>query len=157
MSTEKRQSKGLKICITCSSGGHLSEALKATRDLDYEKYFVTFWTDSLAEFCKLNKVFCITHPKHNPFRFLKNCFESLIILIKERPGLIISTGADVAVASCIIGKLLGAKLIYIESGGYVTTPSISGRLVYPFADLFIVQWEPALKNFPKAYYGGPLF
>lgn len=153
----ERPKKRLKICIACSSGGHLAEALKATAHLEHEKYYVTFWAESLKEFCEKNKVCCITHPRHNPFRLLKNCMESLILLLCEKPDLIISTGADVAVPTCIIGKLLGVKIIYIESGGYVTTPSISGRLVYPFADLFIVQWKPALKNFLRAVYGGTLF
>ena len=133
------------------------EAIKATEHLVHNKYFVTFWADSLKEFTRKHKVYCITHPRHNPFRLLKNCVEALLLLLKEKPDLIISTGADVAVSTCIFGKLMRIKMIYIESGGYVTTPSISGRLVYPFADLFIVQWEEALKNFPKAVCGGPLF
>ncbi len=157
-----KREKNIKVCISCSAGGHLSEALKATDNIKHEKYYVTYKNAVVQEFSKTNKVYLVTHPRHCALilRFLlvlKNCIESAIILLKERPDLIVSTGADVAVATCIIGKLLGKKLIYIESGGYVTSKSLSGRLVYPFADLFIVQWEPALKNFPKAKYGGPLF
>lgn len=133
------------------------EAIKATENLVHNKYFVTFWSDNLKKFTKKHKVYCITHPRRNPFRLIENCVEALLILLKEKPDLIISTGADVAVATCILGKLMRKKMIYIESGGYVNTSSISGRIVYPFADLFVVQWEPALKNFPKAVYGGPLF
>jgi beta-1,4-N-acetylglucosaminyltransferase len=157
----KREGR-IKICIACSAGGHFSEALKATGDLTYEKYYVTYRNALTERFSINNKVHFVTHPRHCFFilraiLFIRNFVESALILIKEQPNLIISTGADVAVATCIIGKLLGKKLIYIESGGYVTSKSLSGRLVYPFADLFIVQWEPALKNFPHAKYGGPLF
>lgn len=60
------------------------------------------------------------------------------------------------VPTCYLGKLFGAKLVYIESGGNVYTPTLTGKLMYPIADLFIVQWEPALKFFPKAILGGPL-
>jgi len=152
----------IKICICCSAGGHFSEILKATERIEYDKYYVTYRNSAIEEFSLSNKVYFVTHPRHCNFilrvsLFLKNCIESLFVLIREKPDLIISTGADVAVATCILGKLLGKKLIYVESGGYVTTKSLSGRLVYPFADLFIVQWKPALKNFPKAEYGGPLF
>ena len=157
MIMKKKRKACLKVCIACSSGGHLAEAMKATAHLDYEKYYVTFWAESLKEFCEKNKVYCITHPRHNPFRLLKNCIEAFVLLLREKPDLIVSTGADVAVPTCIIGKLMGVRLVYIESGGQVTTPSISGRLGYPFADLFIVQWKPALRNFSKAVYGGPLF
>jgi len=153
--------RDIKVCIACSAGGHFSEALKATGNIKYDKYYVTYFEKRLQEFTKNNKTYFITHPRHctfifRSFLFLKNCIESTLILLREKPDLIISTGADVAVATCIIGKLLGKKLIYIEGGGNVTTKSISGRIIYPFADLFIVQWERALDNFPKAKYGGPL-
>ncbi len=152
----------IKICIACSGGGHFSEALKATEKLKCEKYYVTYYNSATQEFSRKNRVYFITHPRHcffilRLFLFIRNIIESLFVLLKEKPDLIISTGADVAVATCISGKLFGKKLIYIESGGYVTSKSVSGRIIYPFADLFIVQWEPALKNFPRATYGGPLF
>jgi UDP-N-acetylglucosamine:LPS N-acetylglucosamine transferase len=154
---KKLKDRCLKVCVACSSGGHLAEALKATAQLDHDKYFVTFWTKNLKEFSEKNKVYCLTHPRHNPFRLLRNCIEAFVLLLREKPDLIISTGADVAVSTCVLGKLMRIKIIYIESGGYVSKPSISGRLVYPFADLFIVQWKPTIKNYPKAVYGGPLF
>jgi UDP-N-acetylglucosamine:LPS N-acetylglucosamine transferase len=152
----------IKVCVACSAGGHFSEALKATENLKYELYYVTYSSASLEEFSKKNKVYCIAHPRHCAFflrvlLLLKNIIQSVLILLREKPHVIISTGADVAVATCIIGKLMGKKLIYIESGGLVTSKSMSGRIVYPFADLFLVQWEPALINYPKAQYGGPLF
>jgi len=154
--------KNIKVCIVCSAGGHFTEALKATENIFYEKYYVTYYEKSLDKIAADNKVYFVTHPRHCTFLlrallFLRNVVESVKILRKENPDLIISTGADVAVATCVLGKLFGKKLIYIESGGYVTTKSLSGRLVYPFADLFLVQWEPALRNYPKAVWGGPLF
>ena len=152
----------IKICIACSAGGHFTEALKATNDLKHDKYYVTYHNDPVKEFAKGNKVYFVTHPRHctfilRLFLLIKNAIDSVIVLLKEKPDLIISTGADVAIATCIFGKLLGKKLVYIESGGYVKSKSVSGRIIYPIADLFIVQWEPALKNFPRAVLGGPLF
>lgn len=154
--------KTIKICIVCSAGGHFDEAIKATEKLRYEKYYVTYWSHITSEFAKNNEVYFVTHPRHcafitRIFLLLKNTIESFLILIRKKPDLIISTGADVAVATCLMGKLLRKKLVYIESGGYVFSKSISGRIVYPFADLFIVQWKPALNNFTKSIYGGPLF
>ena len=146
-----------KICIACSSGGHYREALRATELLDGTKYYVTFWTPHFAQETKEKRFYFITHPGRNPFRLFRNIIESYRILKRERPDVIVSTGADVAVPTCILGKLFGAKVIYIESGGQVYTSSLSGKIVYLFADLFLVQWQPALKNFPKAVYGGPLF
>jgi len=147
----------LKICIACSAGGHYREAKIATRELDCEKYYVTYRTPHLESESQSLRFYFIAHPGRNLFRLLQNAIQAYRILRKEQPDVIISTGADVAVPTCVIGKILGTRLIYIESGGQVNTPSLSGRLVYRFADLFYVQWEPALKNFPRAIYGGPLF
>lgn len=83
-------------------------------------------------------------------RTLKNAWESLWLLRRERPHFIISTGADVAVPTLILGKIFfRCKIIFIESAGDVT-PTLTGRIVYPFCDLFIVQWPEKLHHFPKA-------
>ena len=58
---------------------------------------------------------------------------------------------------CLVGKLKRKKIIYIESFARVDKKSLTGRLVYPFADLFLVQWEPMLKCYPKAEYVGGIF
>ena len=147
----------LKICFACSAGGHLKQAMTVAGAINYEKYVVTYRAPHLKKSAGQMRTYRVTHSKRNPLLILKNAYESLKILLKERPRLIISTGADVAVPTCILGKLLGARLIFIESGAQIYTPSLSGRILYPFADLFIVQWQPALRNFPRAKYGGPLF
>jgi UDP-N-acetylglucosamine:LPS N-acetylglucosamine transferase len=56
-----------------------------------------------------------------------------------------------------LGKFLfGKKIIFLESWSRVYTKSLAGRLTYPFADLFFVQWKEELKNYPKATYAGRL-
>ena len=68
----------------------------------------------------------------------------------------LSTGADVALPAIVIGKLLRATVIYVESGATLA-PSLTGRLAYPFADLFIVPWPDKLAAFPRAVLAsGPL-
>ncbi len=145
-----------KVCITCSAGGHWFEALKATALLEADCFYLTYYNARLAETAKEKKIYFVTKNKRNPVLFFVNAWQSLRILLRERPAVILSTGADVTIPTCLIGKLLGAKLIYIESGGNIYTPTLSGRIMYPVADLFLVQWEPLLKFFPKATLGGPL-
>jgi hypothetical protein len=58
---------------------------------------------------------------------------------------------------CYWGKMLGKKIIYFETFARVTDKTISGKLVYPIADLFFVQWESMLKIYPKALYKGGLY
>jgi len=88
--------------------------------------------------------------------WLKTIFIALRILLKERPEAVISTGGgEIAVPFCYVGKLLGAKVIFIETVARVTTRSAAGKLIYPLADLFLVQWETLLKKYgKKAQYWG---
>jgi beta-1,4-N-acetylglucosaminyltransferase len=78
------------------------------------------------------------------------------ILLKERPDVVISTGGgEIAIPFCYAGKLMGATVILIETLTRVTTRSAAGRLIYPIADLFLVQWESLLKLYgSKAQYWG---
>ena len=80
---------------------------------------------------------------------IKNTILAAKVLKKERPDLIISSGAAVAVPFFYIGKLMGAKLIYIEVFDRYNKPTLTGKLVYPITDKFIVQWEEAKKVYPK--------
>jgi len=88
--------------------------------------------------------------------WLKTIFIALRILLKERPDVLISTGGgEIAIPFCYVGKLLGAKVIFIETLARVTTRSAAGKLIYPLADLFLVQWETLLKKYgKKAQYWG---
>jgi UDP-N-acetylglucosamine:LPS N-acetylglucosamine transferase len=79
------------------------------------------------------------------------------VLIKEKPDVIISSGAAVAVPFFYIGKLLRAKTIYVEVFDRMDKPTVTGKLVYPVTDKFIVQWPEMTKVYPKAEYFGSLF
>jgi beta-1,4-N-acetylglucosaminyltransferase len=80
------------------------------------------------------------------------------ILLKERPAILFSTGSEIAIPSFYLGKLLfRTKLIYLECSAQVYQASLTGRLVYPITDLFLVQWKPLLKRYgTKAKYVGGL-
>ena len=58
---------------------------------------------------------------------------------------------------CLIGKIFGSKIIFIESFANSSSKSITGKIVYKFADLFIVQWENMLNIYPKSVYGGWIY
>ena len=79
------------------------------------------------------------------------------VLRKEKPDLIISSGAAVAVPFFYLGKILGAKLIYIEVFDRIDKPTMSGKLVYPIVDKMIVEWEEMKKVYPKAINLGSIF
>lgn len=83
--------------------------------------------------------------------------ESLLLFIKERPDVIICTGVLAMIPMCLIMKMFGKKLIYIESFAKVTSPTLTGKLLYKYADQFYVQWESMKEFYPKALCLGGIY
>jgi len=124
----------------------------------YEKYDHFYFTFSggVAEEMKRNaRVRTIPNVvRQNPASWIVGAILSAYIAIVEKPDIVISTGAGIVVFFCMFAKLLGAKLIFIESMARVVRPTLTARFLYPFSDLFIVQWPGLLKFFSKAKYLG---
>ncbi len=147
----------MKICLACSAGGHLTELSQLEEVYrDYETFTVTFKREDTAGLP--GKVYYLLDPKRSPQKILVNFFEALRVVLKERPDVVMTTGAGVVVPLCIISKMLGSKIIYIESFARINSKSLSGVMLYPFADLFFVQWEQLLDKYgSRAQYGGTVF
>ena len=134
----------------------MTELVRATDGIAFtDCYHVTFRSGRLDEAAD-RRIHYVCHPRRAVWRTILNALQSLRILLRERPALIVSTGADVAVPTLLLGRLLGAKIVFVETGGTLA-PSLAGRMVYPFADLFVVPWPEKLAAFPKAVLAdGPL-
>lgn len=154
-----------KLLFISSTGGHLSEMLQL-RSLfkKYDYHIVTEKTKSnlaLKDEYKDKVDFLVFGTKDHmltyPFKLLYNCFKSIYLYIKIHPDYIITTGAHTAGPMCYLGKILGSRIIYIESFANVNTKTVTGKLVYPIADRFYVQWEEMKKLYPNAVYGGWIF
>ncbi len=91
------------------------------------------------------------------FKYLWLCIKTIYLYFKIRPKVIITTGTHTAGPMCYLGKIFGSKIIYIETFANTNKKTATGRLIYPIADLFIVQWEEMLKIYPKAIYGGSIY
>jgi UDP-N-acetylglucosamine:LPS N-acetylglucosamine transferase len=151
-----------KLCLACSVGGHLTQMLQlAPLYEEYDYFFITEDTPLSRGLAEKQRVFYVTLANRMmrtmPLILLKNSFKVFGILRRERPDVVISTGALNAVPVCYLAKLFGSKVVFIESYAKVYEPTISGRLVSRIADLFIVQWEPMLKFYKKAVFGGSLY
>ena len=147
----------MKICLICSVGGHLVQIRRLEKFYKkHDYFFVTFYSKPIEELEKKEKFYFIKDPGRNIFNFLVNTFQSLKVFLKEKPDIVISTGAGVAIAMCWWARLFGKKVIFIEDWCIVDKPSLSGKLVYPVANLFIVQWEQVRKYYPKAIFAGAL-
>lgn len=124
----------------------------------YDHFYFTFSGGVASEMNKTTRVRAIPNiVRRNPLSWIIGAVLSAHAVIAERPDVVITTGAGIVVFFCIFAKLLGAKLIFIESMARIERPTMTARFLYPFSDLFIVQWPNLLKYFPKAKFLGRLF
>lgn len=151
--------KNLKVCLVGSSGGHLTHLylLKPFWE-DKNRFWVTFDKEDAKSILKNERVYPCYYPTNRNIKNLKkNTVLAWKVLRKEKPDLIISSGAAVAVPFFYLGKLFGIKTIYIEVFDRIDSPTLTGKLVYPVTDKFIVQWEEMKKVYPKAINLGGIF
>ena len=149
----------MKLCFVASSGGHLTHLymLKPFWEIR-ERFWVTFDKEDARSLLAGERVYpCYFPTNRNVRNLIRNTFLAWKVLRKERPDLILSSGAAVAVPFFYLGKLFGAKTIYIEVFDRIDKPTLTGRLVYPVSDEFIVQWEEMKKVYPKAKNLGSIF
>ena len=152
-----------KVMFISSMGGHLSEL----RMLDFEKYDYSLVTEKsesdkdLIEKYPGKVHFLLYGTRRTPIRYffilLFNFFKSLYLYIKLHPKVVVTTGTHTAVAMCYIARLFGSKVIWIETFANRNTKTLAGRLVYPIANTFVVQWEEMKKIYPKAVDGGWIY
>ncbi len=154
-----------KVMFIASAGGHLNELMQLEPLFkDYNYYLVT---ENLKSNLSLKEVYgnkisyllfgSKEHILTYPFKFIYNSFKSLFLYVKVRPKVIVTTGTHTAVPMCYIGKIFGSKIIFIETFANQSSKTLSGKMIYPIANLFIVQWEEMLKLYPKAVYGGWIY
>lgn len=146
----------LRVLVIGAGGGHLAEALLATEGLDAQRSLVTFRLPHTDTTLSSEKTYYLIDPHKSLWKFVINGFQSVWVIVKERPHAVINTGGGISIACSLLGKLIGAKLIFIESGARVSSPSKTGVFLYKYSDLFIVQWKAMLEFYPKAVYGGAL-
>ncbi|MDG6125252.1 UDP-N-acetylglucosamine--LPS N-acetylglucosamine transferase [Lactococcus lactis] len=149
----------MKIALVGSSGGHLTHLYLLKKFWENEdRFWVTFDKTDAKSILKEEKFYPCYYPTNrNVKNTIKNTILAFKILRKEKPDLIISSGAAVAVPFFWLGKLFGAKTVYIEIFDRIDKPTLTGKLVYPVTDKFIVQWEELKKVYPKAINLGGIF
>lgn len=148
----------MKLCLVCYSGGHLYQ-LYLLREWweKHPRYWVTFKTADALSLLQEEKVHWAYFPATRSIKnLIRNSYLALKVLLKERPDIIVSTGAAVSVPFFYLGKLLGCKLVFIEVYDRIETPTLTGRLVYPISDVFILQWQEQKKSYPKGKVLEPL-
>jgi len=146
----------MKICIVSSCGGHLTEVRCLMPAYEqYEHFYV------LNDYAELpsdmqGKTDFIVHSERD-WKQLINLWEAFRILRRERPQVILSTGAGPAVPFAIVGRyLFGCRIIFIETITRISAPSMTGKIMYRLAHDFFYQWKSLARFFPNGQYAGPL-
>lgn len=151
----------MKIVFAASTGGHYEQLLMLKPLMEkYDSVLVTEKTDYSAGDTGI-KTYYMHQINRKELLFLPkliaNSWRSLVLIIKERPKVMITTGVLAVIPLALLIKMFGGKLIYIESFAKVCSKNLTGNLLYRFADQFYVQWEEMLKLYPKAIYKGGIY
>lgn len=155
--------KKKNVMFICSVGGHLTQMLELKSIFnDYNYVLVTEKTDVTRDMNKKYKMeYLMYGSRKYIFKYIFiaifNIIKSVYLFIKYRPKVIITTGTHTSVPMCYIGWMFRRKIIYIESFAKRTSPTLTGRIVYPVATTFVVQWKSMLKFYPKAVYWGGIY
>ena len=154
-----------KVLFISSTGGHLNELLQLSPLFEKYDYHIITEKDKTNAYLEDKYEGRVSYLPYGTrshfityiFKYLYLIIKTLFLYIKIKPKVIVTTGTHTAGPMCYLGKLFGSKIIYIETYANINRKTATGRLIYPIADLFIVQWEEMLKIYPKAVYGGQIF
>ena len=145
----------IKLCIVSSCGGHLTEVRMLKPAYGDHEHFYVLNDRALLPDDMQGRTYFISHSERD-WLFALNLFEAWKILRKERPHVILSTGAGPAVPFALVGKILRIPNIFVETLTRVSSPSLTGRIMYRLADRFYYQWRSLEAFFPAGVYCGPL-
>ena len=152
-----------KVLFVSSIGGHLTQLLQLkSLFVDYNYLLITEKsnvTENLKS--KYNVKYYIYCNKKNFIKYffinVLNAFHSVYTFFVFRPNVIVTTGANTEVPLCYLGWFFRKKVIFIESYAKRNGKTLAGKLCYPIATTFIVQWESMLNFYPKAKYFGGIY
>jgi beta-1,4-N-acetylglucosaminyltransferase len=156
----------IRMLVVLGDGGHTTEMIELLKLLgpNYEYSYMMSTLDTISE-GKIpweGPMYRVPVPlgKHaserNLISVMRSSLKQLGVLLRVRPQVILSTGSSIALPISACGRLLGVKVIHVETGSRVRTMSSTGKMMYRIAHLFFVQWEPLQKDYPKAIYAGRL-
>jgi len=148
----------LRICIGASAGGHLSQLLKLSESWKNHSVFCVSTLPIVASKLKDMGPVYITGEcnRHHPIRAVRILFKAFRIVRTEKPDVVLTTGSMPLALLCLVAKLFGARIIWIDSVTNVRRLSVSGRWVRLFADLCLTQWPHVQKKYRNVEYAGAI-
>jgi len=148
--------KAIKICLAASSGGHLSQLLKLSDSWNgYDTFCVTTTEVIRNRLEQYGEVYVVGKCNHqHPWKVLRVLICCFKVVFREKPDVVISTGAAAGCMICFLSKIIGAKVIWIDSITNIEKMSLSGRMVRYIADLLLVQWPELAEKYKNVEFVG---
>jgi beta-1,4-N-acetylglucosaminyltransferase len=144
------------VLLVCSPGGHLLQLIALRGACDgMAQHWVTLPGPDVEHLLRGESVSFGYGPavgNRRPLDVLRNLVLAWKLIRRLDPVAVVSTGAGLAVPFFLVGRLLGRRLVYVESLSRVSSFSLTGRVVYRLADAFFVQWPQAARA--EARYSG---
>ncbi len=158
---------GLRLLVVLGDGGHTAEMCRLLELLgpDFAYSYVLAHNDRLSEQCVPfpGPLFRVRRPRAKDDSVLAAFFKTLLsftsalrICLTVRPDAILGSGPALIVPIAVASKLLGSKVVFVETGSRVTRLSRTGKIMLRLADLFFVQWEPLSGRYPRTIFAGRL-
>jgi UDP-N-acetylglucosamine:LPS N-acetylglucosamine transferase len=146
----------IRICLAASAGGHLTQLLKVAQSWgEHERFFITTSDTVKEKLSESGKVYVVGEcNREHPLKVILVSARCIRTILRERPDVVMSTGAAVGCIICFLAKLLGAKIVWLDSITNVDHISLSGRMVRYIADVFLVQWPELAKKYSNVEYLG---
>jgi UDP-N-acetylglucosamine:LPS N-acetylglucosamine transferase len=149
----------MRLLMVCSSGGHLTQ-LHVLEDWwrRHETHWVTFDTEHARALLEGQPTSWAFHPTtRNIPNLLRNFRLAVRTIRRERPDVVVSTGAGVALPFFLLARVFGARTVYLEVYDRIMTPTLTGRLCAPLTDVFMLQWPQQQAAYPRGVVVGQVF
>jgi beta-1,4-N-acetylglucosaminyltransferase len=152
------------VLLACSGGGHLLQLLALRQAwAGFSHLWVAESTSDAHSLLAEEPVVFAHGPMHRnlkngPHRillaWLRNLRLAWRLLGRVQPKVVLTTGSSTAVPFAWVGRLRGARVVYVESVTRIKGPSVSCRLIAPIADRVYVQWPELVPAVSGARYAG---
>ncbi|MFD2079181.1 Oligosaccharide biosynthesis protein Alg14 like [Actinopolymorpha cephalotaxi] len=147
-----------RLLLVGSSGGHLAQllALKPWWE-GRERTWVTFATqDAKARLRDEHVAWAYFPTTRNLPNLVRNLVLAVRVITRERPELVVSTGAGVAFPFFLVARLMRIRTVYLEVYDRLDSRTLTGRLCRPLSSLFCVQWEEQATLYKGSHVVGTL-
>jgi UDP-N-acetylglucosamine:LPS N-acetylglucosamine transferase len=148
----------MKVALVCSSGGHLAQLYRLEPWWrEHDRVWITFDTADATSLLAGERVVWAHHPTtRNLPNAWRNLWLARRVLRAERPDVVVSDGAGIAVPFFLAARALGIRTVFVEVVDRIDTRTVTGSLVYPLTDLFMAQWADQVRLYPRAVEIGAL-